>query len=301
MKKIAKIAGIMIIISVFLLIIGFMTNASKHIYFDSSGVHVAEREKRVLISEPLPQDILNININVVSADIRFVNTADEFKIELYNYKEQYEWSVDGNTLRISEDLKYNKKFIIDLDFFGDKRMYGEIKLYIPSGSQFENITMRNVSGDFVLRNFTSKELRAENISGDIKVFNIVSEKMDFSLISGDFDSEDIESEDCSIGLISGDIEIERARLGNLTVKNTSGDIKLSGDVENSKFDVISGDIELNLTGNQNEYKRNIHLLSGSLYINDKKADEKNYSGNETSKGIAVNSKSGIVKLNFNLQ
>ena len=298
MKKIALIAGVVVLIGALLMVTGVGLGAKMYMYFDSEGAHVAKDEKEMLISEELPENIANIDIDVIASDVEFISTENEYKIELYNNRGRYNWSAEDGVLKISEEKGYYRRFIMDLDFFRRRNPGNKIKIYLPDGAEFENVKLESKSGDFVLKGFRANTLNIYNIAGDVDIFNVEAGKMYVSLTSGDIDALNLIADSCDMKLVSGDVEISQIDIQSLNLRNISGDFQARGKLRNSTISLTSGDVSLNLQGKNSDYKKDIDMLSGDLYID--RVKTKNYGRDNftAENSIKIEATSGDVSLNF---
>ena len=108
------------------------------------------------------------------------------------------------------------------------------------------VHLSSKSGDVFLENSTVKEVRANSVSGDAEIENVIAEKL-------------------YITSVSGDTEI-RAKSNSIQAQSTSGDIGVvaEGNIVGS-FQVVSGNIDLEIDNNGEGYVAEMNVMSHLLY------------------------------------
>ncbi len=147
---------------------------------------------------------------------------------------------------------------------------GNIELYgiggrIDAKSTSGNLEMRNINGQ-VYGKSTSGNHDYENIEGNLEAISS-SGDIELSQYSGEIRAEST----------SGGIELERGT-GALYLKSTSGDIEgyqlqVSGD---SQFRASSGDIDIEMNNNLEEFSFDLQTSSGSLRVGSRTAEKNLY-------------------------
>lgn len=233
-------------------------------------------------------DIANLQIENGSVDFKIVE-GDSFYVKGENLDENsYTFAQEGDTLIIKVN-KHNIEFF----HFGLLDAPQRITLTIPRSIQFNSIKINNGSGDSILAtnliakqcsitvasgrvaaeaiqtetfdssvgsgDFELKDLTAINIdasvgSGDVVFGYVEADKMSMVVGSGDFTFKSLEARDCELEVGSGDIEGKNMHVLNMLAQTGSGDIYLKGALTGvSEFTCGSGDIDLNLEGDIDEY------------------------------------------------
>lgn len=256
-------------------------------------------------------DITNIQIENGNVDIKVIE-GDTFYVKGENLEEDsYTFSQDGDTLIIKTD-KHNFEFF-HIGLFEEP---ATITLMVPKNMQFDTIAIKNGSGDFhATKELNTKQCSITAGSGDVQLESVIADSFDVSTGSGDFEVNNVttntidasvgsgdadfgyiesdkvtvnvgsgdftfkslEARDCSLDLGSGDVEGKNVKVMNMTADNGSGDINMQGELTGvSKFECGSGDIELDLSGNIDEYSFNIDgddiKVNGETYSKRYKSD-----------------------------
>lgn len=264
------------LVIIVVVIIGILILAS-----DSTG-------KRVDDTFSPSGDIANLQIENGSVDFKIVE-GDSFYVKGENLDENsYTFTQEGDTLIIKAN-ENNIDFFHFSFFVAPQR----ITLTIPRDTQFNSIKINNGSGDSILatnliakecsitvasgrvdaeaikaETFDSnigsgdlevKDLTADNIdvsvgSGDVVFGYAEADKMNMVVGSGDFTFKGLEARDCDLEVGSGDVEGKNVQIMNLSAQTGSGDIYLKGALTGvSEFICGSGDIDLNLDGDIDDY------------------------------------------------
>ena len=272
-------------------------------------------------------DITNIQIENGSVDIKLIE-GDSFYVKGENLEEDsYLFTQEGSTLIIKTD-KHNFEFF----HIGLLDEPERITITIPRDIQFNVITLENGSGDLNATtrlhttqcsitvgsgdvdlegiqaetfdinigssDFTIKDLIANSIdvtigSGDTQFGYIECDKMRINVGSGDFIFKSLEARDCELEIGSGEVDGRNVQVMNMSAETGSGDIYLMGELSGvSDFRSGSGDIELNLDGDIDEYS--FEIEGSDIEVNGKDYD-KNYKSDKTmDKQLRLKSNSGDI-------
>ena len=179
----------------------------------------------------------SIEIDVLLNDAMFVQTEDEFKVEVIAYDDLIDsihTANDNGLLRI-----YNGKYNSEIQGMTQVRVYTPV---------VNSITNRG-SGDLRISGYTGDSLRIETVgSGDIKAFNLELSGEPTIKGAGGGDHKLTHSTAGEMVIVkegSGDGEYSDLKVGTLSVTSTgSGDATLSGKADSVTFHKTgSGDID----------------------------------------------------------
>jgi len=277
MKMTLKISLIGLAAGMLLMVMGTALGAKKHMYLENGSVRVSEQKEQRMISESITP-FSNLDINIVLSDIEVISTGTEYKVEHLN-DGRFEWSMEGDTLKIEEKTKLGYNLNVDLSFLFQRRRENKLKVYIPKNVELESLNIKNVSGD-------------------IDLTMVEAEKMTIDIVSGDLEANMIVVKECEARMISGDIEMEAVVIQRLFVKNASGDVEISGIVLDSEFSLISGDVELELSGRREDYAFDINNKSGDVYLNGKRSHDLGSGLADSEKKVKMDILSGDISLSF---
>ena len=201
----------------------------------------------------------SIDIDIILNDMIFVQTEDEFKVEVIAYDDLIDsihTTNDNGVLRI-----YNSKYNSEIQGMT------QVRVYAPT---VNSITNRGC-GDIRISEYKGDSLNIETIgSGDLTAFNLdISGKLTIQGNgSGDHEFRHITAGEMVIDKKgSGDGEYSDLKVGTLSVTSTgSGDATLSGKADSVIFHKGgSGDIDASELKAQNVKTRKSG--SGDLIIN----------------------------------
>ena len=201
----------------------------------------------------------SIDIDILLNDMMFVQTEEEFKVEVIAYDyliDSIHTTNDNGVLRIHNG-KYNSEI----------QGMTQVRVYAPSVSGITN----KGSGNIRISEYAGDSLRIETAgSGDIKAFNLeLSGKLTVQGTgSGDFEFRHITAGEMVINKKgSGDGEFSGLNVGTLSVTyKGSGDATLSGKADSVTFNKAgSGDIDA--SGLKAMHVNTRESGSGDLIIN----------------------------------
>lgn len=179
----------------------------------------------------------SIDVAIILNDMIFVQTEDEFKVEVIAYDsliDSIRTTNDNGLLRINNG-KYNSRI----------QGMTQVRVYAPAISRITN----RGAGCLRISGYNGDSLRIETVgSGNLKAFNLnISGKLAVQGTgSGDHDFNHITAGEMVINKKgSGDGEYRELNVGTLSVTSTgSGDATLSGKAESVTFSKTgSGDID----------------------------------------------------------
>ena len=277
MKKAAYIGLGLTVLGIALMIAGYASGAKTEVYFEKNKVRTADRKNISEITETL-SSFSAVDVDLTSSDIEFIAADGEPRIEFYSGR-NIEWEIENDTLEINDGSEENFSIGVNLSFLFRNRNTNLIKVYLPENSELSEIDIKCTSGDARFFGVNSEYIRAEMISGDIIFENLVSNE-------------------CRLRLVSGDAKLRMIDVNELFIANISGDCDVSGTVTVGRYEFTAGDIDLILSGSSDEYRKDINIFSGDLYINGKKSAGFERGKSDLPRRVKVDSTSGDVKLTF---
>lgn len=187
---------------------------------------------------------------------------------------------DQKPEEVKDDIKFSLQEGFDLSSIGkffeklarkftSDKSGAEITLSIPS-DLCPNLQIGTASGCVTLEPMNLQRLQIGTASGDVEVDSLhVQNEVRVTSASGDITVTSAEAQQMQLSSTSGDIEAsnclvrENVRLNTtsgdigwckqcktLNASSISGDLTLEGSAESISFRIVSGDVELNLSGNQ---------------------------------------------------
>jgi hypothetical protein len=239
------IAGIAVILGIFLTFTGFMLGAKYRVNYTRNGFKVMDDVKQ--LSESLDLEAFhNMDLDISFADLELIE-SDKFYIE-YTYFEDEgkpEISVENDLLKVKSPERNQNIFNWGIGFNVNK-VINHMKIYFPAGTEFIKADIGNEFGKTNIDKITANEFIADLSFGDLDLGNIQSKTMDISLeygagklINGTADSI-IYTQGFGDGLLkditTGDLKI-KMEYGNLDLQSMSAE---NADIIN-KFGRVEGD------------------------------------------------------------
>ena len=261
MKTIWKIIIGCIALGLILFVIGWILKPTGNIYMDRGGIHASNGEDVQEVNERNMQEFTEINIDVASADIEFIE-ADDFGLEIYNdTRSPLTWSNKNGRLEVRHKNNMNIG-LLDLVITGGDRNRSYVKVYFPADVGFSRIDIGSASGNKNIVDFPElrvDEFMIDSISGNIDVSGIIAGKLNISSTSGRLSLSDVEAKEVAFDCISGNAKITNLKADSLKYDKTSGE----GDIIDSnigslKLSSISGGISL-----KNVDSEGLYVDSGS--------------------------------------
>jgi len=191
----------------------------------------------------LNDNVTNIDISAVSANIEFVHSND-YRVEIINRNNNrapIRYSVDDNVLIITQDT-----FI---SFGVNLQRNDSITVFLPSHIDLDSVDVRTVSGNITLNEVTSYDMRISATSGAVRLDSVTVDNMSISVISGSIRADNLKTERLIADTISGSTTISGELRGDTSIDTTSGTVRVTvlprGMAVNSHISVLSGNINVN--------------------------------------------------------
>ena len=151
MKTKWRLIIISVVVGLVLVAVGISLGASRAIYMDGKGVHLAS-DAEVRITEPDIGYFMNVDVETGFCDVEFV-TSDKYGFDACGYGMEWDWSLNNDTLRISHKNKVNFNLnLFRLDFSGSNNN-NYVKVYVPNDAQLGTVDVNADSGDVNLGRF----------------------------------------------------------------------------------------------------------------------------------------------------
>jgi len=234
-------------------------------------------------------------------DYEFIEESGEEKVEVVNL------NLIANNVNIyySEDETYNVSYyssendrIVFSFYKGILSLEGKRKLRfgfinkINIKSQVEKQVNIYLPKDF------SGIVKGEIASGKLTIDDLNIEKVAFEITSGSIFVNNTKIKEGKIATVSGNINIEKSQIDNLKGNTTSGNININDITSDTiKIDTTSGNVTINVIGNKEDYKLDVNVTSGSIYLDGLKIANQILNENKN-KLIELKITSGKGRINF---
>lgn len=273
---------------------GFAFGANTQLYIDGSGLHMGDSNESEKISKTAIQPITEIEVDVASAEIQIIPSAD-YGFEINSRKNpQITYTNENGKLKISQSGNYFWKiFGFDFNFSHDS-----IKIFLPEDAKLQTVYLKTMSGKVSIGKLQCQTLNVRAVSGSVSAEKLVSDTTDVNCTSGNVTINESKSEKFNLNLTSGSLKASGIQSNGLTADLTSGSATIEGELLGANtFKLISGSLRLNISGAKQDYRRFVNVISGSIYID----GEKNNTGDSNSSAknsLNINLTSGSARIDF---
>lgn len=191
-----------------------------------------------------------------------------------------------------------------------KNSYGNCKLADCAASKAD---IKLSSGDCTISDFQTGDLDIDNSYGNINLKNINTggnkpapdisfDKTDIEIdmSSGNANINNVYAKSLKINNSYGNIDCDTITADSFKARLSSGNLNIKdGDIKESDFKNSYGDIELKLTGNENDYSLDLDNSYGDIVVNGRKYEDNLKVIKKTERSIYADLSSGNIKIKFN--
>lgn len=303
-KNIWKISVIAIAIGLILATIGLILGANRHIYADTSGLHVVDSKGPIEIKDLKLNKFTDIDIESDVFDIEFIESNDYgIEIKYYENIEKPTYSLEDGTLKISTAAKNISNFrFFNLDFNFDIINDQSIKIYLPKNTNLNNISIKSNVGSIDISNFTSQNLNIESDIGDVTINDAKLDKLNAKLDTGKLNIENCEITDGKIKTGIGDVKGTNLKSSGLNIDCDTSSIKLQGDLQgDTEISSNIGSITLETSNDKSFYNYDISTDIGSIKLDDEKQGSKiTNSDVNSNNNLNLFTDTGSISVKFNV-
>ncbi len=279
-QRVIKYCAIALAVFLAIGIISFMVNIVHGIVTFTSGSRFRSNNhdyKTVDFDETF-SGVRSLNIDNATGTLG-IRVGDTFRVEGSNVLEGFKAEVDGKGTLIVSDNESGFQ-LWGVDFKGINNPKSKITIYVPEDFVAEEVRINTGAGAVNLEDFSTEYLYISAGAGNINGRNLIADKVK---VEG------------GVGSIS---------LGNVTFKDTKfscgvGNVYISGVLlEENSFDCGVGEVELELTGDIDDYNLDIDSGVGTVRVNGKKIDELNQTNRFAEHSIEVDGGVGNVRIDI---
>lgn len=236
-SKIVAIVVAIVLVSVGLLIGEIGLHA---LGYDFTKLNLFEYYTETAIVE---EDFSNIEIDIDTADVRFVLTDDDTCKVVYNETEKTEYvvTVEGGTLKIR--FEDHRKWYDHIGIFFESE---KMTVYLPR-AEYENVSFKSDTGDLSLSGMTLQSLTVNVRTGDVSLSGLNLQSLTVQSTTGDVALSALNVQSAlNITTDTGDVECESVNCQSLQIRVDTGDIELAGVIASQTMTIKSdtGDVEL---------------------------------------------------------
>lgn len=223
-------------------------------------------------------DVESLNISNSTGKLT-IKTGDEFKIEAENVSSDFEAKVTGNgTLSISDDNHFFRFLWFHIGGFNNPD--SRITLYIPA-------------------DFTAKDAKIDSGAGSVSIESLRADYLEVSAGAGNITGNDISANKVKIDGGVGSVSLNAVNFNNGDYDCGVGSLSIEGTLTGrNKIDCGVGDVDLNLTGNAEDYDLDVDSGIGSVRINGQKVKDGYKTDNNADNSIIIDGGVGNVRINI---
>ena len=253
------IPGIVILVGIILIIVGFSKGASSDY---KKSLNLKDFEAKISSGS-----IFNIDVDVSIAHLNVIssNEVNDFEIVAEDVtKEFIDYSTTNNTLK----LRYNtKKWYQAIFVPGYRDNLGTINLYIPADISLKDVEISAEHGELNVNYLTAERVFIDCGKESNYIKNLTCYYSEINNNGGNLNGINIDSKESDLNLISDTAVLSNFTSESLILKN-DGDLNLSGTINgDSSIKSESGDVYIDLFGFKSDY--NFKVIDGDVTVNDK--------------------------------
>lgn len=297
-KKITKLACIIILVGFLFVGLGYMTNQSFS-FENLTKTNITKTNEYKIIKDIKDlEEFKSMNIEVGITNIEII-PSKKYKIEL-QYKENYgkiNYKVKNNSLIINQEsnirnlnnkLNFNKD---DLNF---------IKIYIPSDKVFEKFSITSDIGNVDIRQMNLTNLDLSCDVGNIKINNCEINDSKISNDTGNIEINKSKLKNLEANSNLGNINSENINVKNsLNAKNDLGNIDISGKVYGDiEVNCDLGNVDIEIDEKEKNYNYRLICDLGKIDLNGKRKNKDVLLENNSDNNLNIECNSGNIELKF---
>lgn len=314
MKKVNKvfliIAGICGLLGAILVLIGVLMGADNGFGINTKGqpVNYADAKRYNLPKTKIEKPVTDIDATISYGNI-YIKASDDYYIE-YNCVGNeivngptYE-VVDGKLIFKEPQYDVNNDnvfFSFDFDFFDDVDDIEDnyVKIYVPTGTVINGITIEDNCGDITLSGLECENIDVTNDYGDIELDNINATNLNLINSCGDVDVTNSQFGNGNIELEYGSVNIESTTIDVVKIDNACGDIETDSlTSKNIEVSDDCGDIELHLLGDISQYDYEVDTDLGDVVFNDTAVESSSTKSEGAEYKLQVKNSCGDINISF---
>lgn len=261
-------------------IISFMVNVVYGVVTFASGARFRSdnNDYRTIDFDETFTGVTGLNIDNSTGTLG-IELGDTFRVEGKNVFEGFKAEVDRDgTLKISDNESGFRFW--GFRFNGFNSPNSKITVYVPA-------------------DFVAEKVRIETGAGAVNLEDITTNYLYISAGAGNINGRNLKADKVKVEGGVGSI-----RLSNVTFENTSfncgvGSVYISGVLlKENRFDCGVGGVELELTGNIDDYDLDIESGVGQVRVNGKKIEEAEHTNRLAKNSIEVDGGVGSVRIDI---
>ncbi|MDR2828757.1 MAG: DUF4097 domain-containing protein [Acholeplasmatales bacterium] len=271
MKKILKIALVLLGISVILGIVALVMGANKNSFL--KAIDSIKEYEKVELSYENNVDTLKVDFKTLSVKL-IVEEREDIKVLFYNAKTHKVNALFGEGVLSLEEEKIKTDYF---NLFNYITIFQEISnketvvVYVPLINFLKNIDIKEINADIKLENIDLEKIDIKTTNGDISLENVKSDILKINTTNGDIDIKNIDVAYIEIFTVNGEVKIKEIYFDKMSIKTTNSDVSIKN-INNDilqyhiKLDTTNGKIVYNSDKHNNHYEQNEDNENYYLFI-----------------------------------
>lgn len=288
--KMKKGIGIWLIVALALIVsgaglfsVGVMYGGSKNVTFGENGLKIGAGEDFHYESEKLDKlsrmdiDVTNLKVVIAPSDGDYYMV----KCDVYDGYDEPQIEIKDGVLTVKQKHEHGF-WIFNFNFSFDFRP-NVMTIYVPKGSDFENITIN--SSNSAIR--FEQAVNADYVNIDTSNGAIYIEKMTCN-------------ERLNAKTSNGAIDCDGIFNGEVTLKTSNGSIDIEGKyAKGVEAKSSNGRISADIDGRRKDYDLDLDTSNGSIRIDGNKVSDDYREDNKSNYEIYLKSSNGSIEVDFN--
>ena len=223
-------------------------------------------------------DVRSLNIDNSTGEVR-IKIGDTFRVEAQNVLKGFEAKVQGDGELYVTDNESRFHFF-GFNFNGINNPNSKITIYIPESFAAEEVKVNSGAGTVTIDQLNTDYLYVSAGAGNVKGSTIVADKVKIDGGVGSVNFTEVNFNDSDFDCGVGDLSISGVMLGD------------------NKFDCGVGSVDLDLTGNVEDYDLDIDSGVGNVRVNGEKISDNELRNRSAANSIEVDGGVGDVRIDI---
>ena len=269
--------------------------AQKELYIDMAGIHLNESLKTIETVKTDIGEITELEISAASSNIKIIpSDTYGFKLNSYSNNNWFEYTFENGKLEVTQKHRFSWN-ILNLMF---NFKIDTIEIYLPKDAALKNTDIKVTSGNLNADGLDCDDISVKMTSSTISMKEIVSKTISLACISGTVTLSDCSADKFDFDFTSSQLTATGIQSKAMTLNGISGDATIDGQIQgNTKINVVSGAINLNISGSKENYAFASSVISGSVFVDGNRANG-SFINAAAENTVDINVTSGTVRVNF---
>lgn len=272
-KYLAIAFAILLAVGIISAIASFVTNIISGV---TGGFRFSDNRKRIDFAEDFT-DVDSVDIKNAAGTLT-IKTGDTFRVEAENVLQDFTAGLTPNgTLTIREKGAFSFHWF---NFNGFINSTSRITVYLPE-------------------DFVADDVKLDSGAGNVVINRLQTDSLTINCGAGSVSGSDMVAEDANIDCGVGNVTMTDVSLKDADINGGVGNLKLIGDLfGDSEVGCGVGEVDLELSGSEEDYDLNIDAGLGSVRVNGEKISKSFRNRNDADNSLKVSGGVGSVNIDF---